>query len=112
MGHVAEVAPHFQARLAALGDRPNVGHTRGVGLIGAIELVADKTSRAPFAPARGVGPAFQLHLQRNGVIVRALRDAVAFCPPLIITKDQIDVLFDAVEDGLDFVAREFSAETV
>lgn len=112
LGHVAQVAPHFQARLAALADRPNVGHTRGVGLIGAIELVADAASRAPFAPARGVGPAFQSHLQRDGVIVRALRDAVAFCPPLIISKEQIDILFDAVEDGLDFVAREFSAETV
>ncbi|MWD29368.1 aminotransferase class III-fold pyridoxal phosphate-dependent enzyme [Aquicoccus sp. SCR17] len=108
LGHVAEVSPHFLERLHRLGAHPHVSHTRGVGLIGAIELVVDKESRRPFPPEQGVGARIQLHLQRNGVIVRALRDAVAFCPPLIISKAEIDVLFDAMENALKYLEQELA----
>jgi len=103
VGQVKKVSPHFMKRLMALADHPNVGEARGVGMIGAIELVSDKKTRTAFPAAMGVGAQFQSHLQNNGVIVRALRDAVAFCPPLILTEAEIDILFDAVEDGLEFL---------
>ena len=48
LDHVRELAPTFQARLRAFAGRPWVGHVRGVGLIGAIELMADKAARTPF----------------------------------------------------------------
>src|SRR6478609_665442 len=48
-------APQFQKRLMALGDHPLVGEARGMGLVGAIELAADKRSKTPFDPKKGVG---------------------------------------------------------
>ena len=99
--HVRAVAPHFQARLRALADHPLVGETRGMGLIGAIEIVSDKALRTPFAPALGIPAAVQAGALENGVIVRSIRDAIAACPPLIIEADEIDILFDGIEKGLD-----------
>lgn len=103
VSHVKKVSPHFLARLHALADHPMIGETRGVGLIGAIELTSNKVTKAPFDPNLGIGAKVQSQAMKNGVIVRALRDAVAFCPPLIITEEQIDMLFDAVEDALNNV---------
>jgi 4-aminobutyrate--pyruvate transaminase len=101
VGHVRQVAPHFQARLRALESHPLVGQTRGVGLIGALELVRDKQTKAPFDATLGVGMAVQNAVLDKGVILRALRDAIAVCPPLIITRAEIDILFDALAHGLD-----------
>jgi len=101
IGHVQEVSTRFLERLHALAERPYIGEARGVGLIGAVELVTDKASRTPFAPALGIGPGIQAKAMENGVIVRALRDVIAFCPPLIIDRQQIDMMFDGVEKALD-----------
>lgn len=100
IGHVQEVSTRFLERLHALAERPYIGEARGVGLIGAVELVTDKASRTPFAPALGIGPGIQAKAMENGVIVRALRDVIAFCPPLIIDRQQIDMMFDGVEKAL------------
>ena len=72
-----------------------------MGLIGAIEIVSDKALRTPFAPALGIPAAVQAGALENGVIVRSIRDAIAACPPLIIEADEIDILFDGIEKGLD-----------
>ncbi len=102
VGHVQSVAPRFQARIQSLSSHPLVGHTRGVGLIGAVELVSDKSSKEPFDAKQGVSARAAQMCQEEGVIVRNIfGDALAFCPPLIITEAQIDEMFDAVERGLD-----------
>ena len=56
VGHVQGVAPRFQARLRKLGKHPLVGEAAGVGLIGAVELVADKAEKTPFDPLGSIGP--------------------------------------------------------
>jgi 4-aminobutyrate--pyruvate transaminase len=105
--HAMHVGEHFQARLRAYSEHPLVGEARGVGLIGALELVADKPSRRSFAPADGVGKKLQQNAQRHGLIVRAMGDTIAFCPPLIISHEQVDDLFArfslALADTLDYV---------
>ena len=55
LGHVRRIAPQFAARLARLADHPLVGETRCSGLVGGVELVADKETRQPFDPKRTVG---------------------------------------------------------
>jgi 4-aminobutyrate---pyruvate transaminase len=110
VGHVRSIAPHFQARLKAFADHPLVGEARGVGLVGALEFVRDKATKAPFDPAGTVGPAVQAAVLEEGVILRAIRDAIAICPPLIITEAQIDTLFDALGRGLDKVHARLAAE--
>ncbi|HLK26774.1 MAG TPA: aspartate aminotransferase family protein [Caulobacteraceae bacterium] len=112
LGHVRSVIPHFQARLKALGDHPLVGEARGVGLVGAVEVVRDKSARTPFDAAQAVGVAVQSATLEEGVILRAIRDAVAICPPLIITDEQIDTLFDALSRALDKVHARLAAEAI
>ncbi len=99
--HVRKVAPVFLDRLKKLADHPLVGEARGVGLIGALELVADKKTRRPFDLKKAVGATCVNFLQELGVINRAMADNVAFCPPLIITVEEIHELFDIVEIALD-----------
>lgn len=106
--HVRDVAPLFQRRLKALGEHPLVGEARGVGLIGGIELVADKAKRTPFDPKRGVGAQAAACVQNEGVILRAIGDTLAICPPLIIEEDAIDAMFDAIERGLDAMAMQLA----
>ena len=105
LGHVRDVAPYFQQKLHAFADHPLVGETRGVGLIGAIEMVADKGSHANFDAKRGVGPKMMMTAQNHGAILRAMPgDAIAFSPPLIISRQEIEHLFDIVAKSLDETA--------
>ena len=98
---VKAVAPHFQSRLRAFASHPLVGEARGVGLIGAVHLVADKATRRPLPPAEGIGPLVQQAAMARGVIVRAGPDAAFVCPPLIITEAEINELMDALGGALD-----------
>jgi 4-aminobutyrate---pyruvate transaminase len=106
----AAKAPQFQARLHALGEHPLVGEARGTGLIGAVELVADKATKRGFDPKLGVTARCAQFAQDVGLIVRALADSVAVCPPLVITPAEIDVMFDrlatALNRTLDWATRE------
>ncbi|WP_373504990.1 aminotransferase [Aestuariivirga sp.] len=101
MEHAAKMSPLFQMRLNKLADHPMVGEARGVGLIGAIELVADKATKRSFDPKKMAGATMVNKLQDLGLIVRNIQDSVAFCPPLVITTDEIHEMFDMVEKGLD-----------
>ena len=101
LSHVRKVAPRFQERLHALGDHPLIGESRGVGLVGALEIVADKDSRKPFDAKVGAGAVVNKMAANNGLIVRAIGDTIAFTPPLIITDAQIDELFDKMGKALD-----------
>jgi len=90
--HAARMGEYLQSRLAALRDHPNVGEVRGAGLIAAVELVADKVDRTP---AVDMAKRTTLLCQDNGLIVRNVAGcALAVCPPLVITRAQVDELVD------------------
>jgi 4-aminobutyrate--pyruvate transaminase len=98
----AHKAPQFQARLAALGKHPLVGDARGLGLVGGVELVADKKTKRSFDAKAGVGPRAVRYAEEEGLIVRfLLGDVVSVCPPLIIAPAEIDELFDRLGRALD-----------
>jgi 4-aminobutyrate--pyruvate transaminase len=99
--HAAAMGRIFQQRLSGFADHPLVGEVRGAGLIGAAELVKEKDPRIPFQPSAGVGAYCAAACQEAGLIVRAMGDAVAFCPPLIITEDQVHEMFDKFAIGLE-----------
>ena len=81
--HVRSIIPHFQERLRRLSEKSMVGEARGVGLVGAVELVKDKTSKTTFDPGRKVATWVTDKAFEHGLIVRALpNDTVAVCPPL------------------------------
>lgn len=101
LAHVNTVSPRFLARLKKLADHPLVGEARGIGLIGGVELVADKKTKRNFAPTAGVGAACMNFSQDEGLINRAMGgDVMGFCPPMIITESEIDELFDRFERAL------------
>ncbi|MCO5090703.1 aspartate aminotransferase family protein [Bosea sp. (in: a-proteobacteria)] len=99
--HVARVAPTFLRRLNRLAEHPLVGEARGVGLIGGIELVSDKRTKAAFEAKKGVGPRAVSFALDEGLITRAMGDRLAFCPPLVITEAEIEEMFDRCERALD-----------
>ncbi|WP_282607308.1 aspartate aminotransferase family protein [Pelagibius sp. Alg239-R121] len=113
--HAGRVGAQLQAGLRKFAERPFVGEVRGVGLIGAIELVADKATKATFDPVGKVGAYLVTRAQAHGVILRNLGDSIAFSPPLIITEDQVtDMLArfaKALEETEDLMAQEAAAST-
>jgi 4-aminobutyrate--pyruvate transaminase len=104
--HVRAIAPHFQKRLREFQNHPLVGEARGMGLVGAVELVQDKKSKKPFEASVAAGALAAEMAQQNGLIVRAVVDSLAICPPLIIEEPQIDQLFDRLRTALDQTAAE------
>ncbi|MBL4614916.1 MAG: aspartate aminotransferase family protein [Magnetovibrio sp.] len=101
VGHVRDITPTFLNGLKAFEDHPLVGEARGVGLVGAIELVRNKETHESFDPKLGVGMKCAQFMQDNGVIGRAMGDSLAFSPPLIITKDEIDEMLSRFGKALD-----------
>lgn len=102
--HVKARAPHFEERVQALQNHPLVGQARSVGLIGAIELVADKSTKKQYPAEQKMAAKVMAAARKRNLILRATPgDSVAFCPPLIINDDQIDEMFDAVADALNDV---------
>jgi 4-aminobutyrate--pyruvate transaminase len=110
LGHVAAMAPQFAARIAELAAHPLVGHGRAIGLVGAIELMADRDQKTPFDPSLRVGPRVAEWALEYGLILRPLGDVISFCPPLIVNRAEIDFLFDATTRALDQVASELKNE--
>jgi len=98
---VRELAPRLQDGLRRYADHPLVGEVRGRGLIAAVEPVADKATKQPFDPAGRVGAYLDQRCRAHGVILRNIKDVVAFCPPLIIDGDEIDAIVDAFGTALD-----------
>ena len=105
----ASVGEYLQRRLREFEQHPLVGEVRGKGLLAAVELVANKRSGQAFEGGM-VGAFAQQTCQENGLIVRAVAgSSIAFCPPLIITEQQIDEMIDifdkSLNETLDFVVK-------
>ena len=96
----AETAPYLQKRLRELADHPLVGEVRGLGMLGAIELVRDKATRARYE-GKGVGMICRQFCFDNGLIMRAVGDTMIIAPPLVITRDEIDELVAKARQCLD-----------
>lgn len=108
--HAAAVGPRMQSGLRRFADHPLVGEVRGTGLIGALELVADPASKRSFQPAQGVGAYLSERATDHGLIVRAIGDNIALCPPLVISESEIDEMMSrlgkALEDTEAHVVKE------
>ena len=97
-----DTGPYLAKALATLNDHPLVGETRSVGLLGAVEIVADKATGARFGGAEGTaGPVVRDLCIENGLMVRGIRDTIVMCPPLIITHEQIDEIIRIIRLALD-----------
>lgn len=105
-----DVGPYLQQRWRELADHPLVGDVRGVGMLGAIELVKDKTRHEPFEPAGETGTLCRDICFENGLVMRSVGDAMIISPPLIISREQIDELVDAARRCLDLTLEQVGNE--
>jgi putrescine---pyruvate transaminase len=97
-----DIGPYFEVALAGLSSHPLVGQVRSMGLIGAVEIVADKATRERFGGKEGTaGPAVRDQCIARGLMVRAVRDTIVMSPPLIITREEVDLLVSTLRTGLD-----------
>jgi putrescine---pyruvate transaminase len=91
---------HLLDRLRGLGDLPAVGEVRGLGLMAAVELVADRATRAPFDPTLRVGARVCRRAQEIGLILRSRGDVLTLAPPFVITETQIDRLVSILREAV------------
>jgi 4-aminobutyrate--pyruvate transaminase len=102
VGKVRQVGPRMQAGIRSYADHPLIGEARGIGLIGAVELVRDKGTKQSFDPKAGVAAYLVRRAQHHGAILRNMPgDNVAFCPPLIISEAEIDEMMGCFGKALD-----------
>ena len=110
VSEVKAKTPIFQNGLKKFAAHPLVGEVRGVGLVGAIEVVKNKESKEVFDPKALVGTHLVAQAQLEGVILRAMGDTVAFSPPLIISEQEISEMFAAFARALDETEKWVSAQ--
>jgi 4-aminobutyrate--pyruvate transaminase len=102
VGQVRRVGPRLQQGIRSFADHPLVGEARGIGLIGAVEIVRDKATKASFDAKAGVAAYLVRRAQHHGTILRNMPgDIVAFSPPLIISEAEIDEMLAAFGKALD-----------
>ena len=108
VAHVGALEPTFLTTFDGLRDHPMVGDFSGVGLIGGIELVIDKTTRQPISSA--VAAHVDHHAREHGLILRMVGNRIALSPPLIISSDEIVEMAARIRRALDSTLAELSAE--
>ena len=101
VGRVRALMPTFEARMRKIADHPLVGEARTCGLMGGVELVADRKTRRSFDASKGVAAQCSAFLQKRGAILRPIGDTVALCPPMVITEAELNELFDLLDLALD-----------
>ena len=110
VGRVASAAPHLQDGLAAFAGHRLTGEIAGIGLVGVVELVADKATKRAFDPTAQVGAYLTDRAAEHGLILRALGDRVAFSPPLIISEAEVAEMLArfgrALDDTTHWVAEQ------
>lgn len=103
--NAARLSPYFLEQLNTLRDHPLVGDVRASGLLAAIEIVSDKTTKEQFAPASGFAGRLAAALMDNGLIARCFADAtIGLAPALNITKDEIGLIVGRIRNSLDAVS--------
>jgi len=101
-----ELAEHMAISVAHLEDHPNVGDIRQRGMILAIEMVKDKTTRTPYPWQERRGLKVYQHALQNGALLRPLGNVTYFMPPYVITKEQIDHLAKVAAEGIHLATKE------
>jgi len=104
--HAKEMSFGFQSYAHKLDKHEFVGEVRGVGMVAGIEFVENKETKKPFMPIGKMGQLVAKICQKNGLIVRAIGDTIAICPPLIITEEQMHQLFDILDSSIEEASKQ------
>lgn len=107
-----DVGPYLARRWAELGDHPLVGEARSLGLMGALELVADKASGARFDKSLAAGNLCRDLCFEAGLVMRSVGDTMIIAPPLVISREEIDELVRLARQALDETAARLADHRV
>ncbi|MCO6188383.1 aspartate aminotransferase family protein [Rhizobium sp. L1K21] len=110
IGNAARLEAKFQAGLRSFADHPLVGEARGTGLIGALELVADKPTKKLFDKPGAAGAIANKIGHEEGLIFRSIGDTLALCPPLIVTESDVDEIMRRMGNALERLTPAVKAE--
>jgi adenosylmethionine-8-amino-7-oxononanoate aminotransferase len=106
------VAPFFEEALCRLADHPLVGEARHRGLLGALELVADKSTKRRFDPALQLSERITRTAYQNGIIFRAFQDNIlGFAPALCCTATEFELMYERVKQTLDGVLQQMDVRS-
>ena len=106
-----DIGPYYAAQLATLDDHPLVGETRSIGLLGAVEIVAEKGTNRRFGGKEGsAGPLVRDFCIEGGLMVRAIRDSIVMCPPFVITRAEVDRMIAIIRTALDQAGTVLAAQ--
>ena len=104
----SDVSPYLQSKWMALADHPIVGHVRGLGMLGSIELVRNKATKERLAPEQSAGGVCRELCIDNGLVMRAVGDSMIISPQLIMNHSEIDTMLEKVIRALDQTAEHYS----
>jgi len=95
-----QMGKRLLAGLQTLYEFPAVGDVRGLGLMAAVELVADRGTKTPFDPALKVGRRVRREAQERGLFTRFIRDVLVLAPPLVVTEEQVDRIVEILREAI------------
>lgn len=104
-----DIGPYLQQKWSSLGEHSLIGEVRMLGMMGAMELVADKSSLQRFDEDDGVGTLCRNIAVDNGLVMRAVGDTMVVAPPLILSHAQADELVDLAWKTLDMTRAAIAA---
>jgi putrescine aminotransferase len=100
LDHVRDVGPYFMEQLRTLADLPMVGDVRGSHLMACVEFVADAETKRNYPEELNVGKWVANEADRLGLIVRPMDNLNVMSPPLVITRDDVDVIVTRLGDAI------------
>ncbi len=98
--NAAALGEHLQSGLRTLLDEDGVGNVRGLGFMGAVQIVEDKETMKPFGVELNVGPHLVAEAKERGLISRNLADNYLLAPPLVTTPEQIEQIVEILRDSI------------
>ncbi|KRB50207.1 aminotransferase [Rhizobium sp. Root708] len=104
-----DIGPYFAKAWGALADHELVGEAVSIGLMGALQLAADKSTRTRFEKPDAVGALVRNHALANGLVLRATGDRMLASPPLVITHEEVDEMIRIAKIALDSAWRELNS---
>jgi putrescine---pyruvate transaminase len=104
-----KLAPYFKSKLETLASHPLIGNVRSAGMMGGLEIVKDKSKREPFPEDAKIGAFCSAEAMKRGLALRANGDTMCLSPPLIITEEQLDDVFEITREALNATSRSLGA---
>ena len=100
-----DIGPYLQSKWAAMEKHPIVGHVRGTGMLGSLELVRNKETGERLEADQKSGSICRDFCNSNGLVMRAVGDSMIIAPPFVSSHEEIDLLIERAQKALDQTAE-------